>query len=199
MELARKFRVLNQTLSMHSALRDRYADRALLLDVLLLTCSVMFCATAFATDAALSHFGLSPDQVRYLLRIFSVIAFALSILSLRFDWKGKSAMHRDAASKMSRALAQFRKFRMPDGSWAEERSAELDAAYSEAMQNSTPIPDKAFVKLKALHLRKVELSKMLDSNPGCPVFALRLILLFRSFKVQTSRHPSSDKVSVNKP
>src|SRR5437879_2901194 len=113
MELARKFRVLDQTVSMQSALRDRYADRALLLDILLLTCSVMFCATAFATDAALSHFGPTPDQVRYLLRIFSVLAFALSILSLRFDWKGRSALHRDSASKMSRALAMFRRLRAP--------------------------------------------------------------------------------------
>ena len=42
MELSRKFRVLNQTLSMHTFLRDRYANRALLIDVLLLASAVIF-------------------------------------------------------------------------------------------------------------------------------------------------------------
>lgn len=182
MELSRKFRVLDQTLSMHATLRDRYAERALLVDLLLLVCSVMFCATAFATDTALSHFGPTPDQVRYVLRVFSVLAFMLSVLSLRIDWKGKSATHRDAAAKMSRAVALFRKLRGADGTWPQECSAELDAVYSEAMLNSVPVPDAIFVKLKARHLRKVELSRMLDSNPGSPILLLRLLLLCRSLK-----------------
>ena len=182
MELSRKFRVLDQTLSMHATLRDRYARRALTVDLLLLMCSVTFVATAFASDSALSHFGLSPDQIRFLLRIFSVLAFMLSILSLRIDWKGKSATHRDAAAKMSRAAASFRKLRRADGTWPDECAAELDAIYSEAMLNSVPVPDASFVNLKARHLRKVELSRMLDSNPGCPVALLRLVLLWRSVR-----------------
>jgi hypothetical protein len=182
MELSRKFRVLDQTLSMHATLRDRYARRALVVDILLLACSVSFVATAFASDSALSHFGPSPDQIRFLLRIFSILAFLLSIVSLRIDWKGNSATHRDAAVKMSSAAASFRKLRRADGTWPEECASELDAIYSEAMLNSVPVPDAIFVNLKARHLRKVELSRMLDSNPGCPVALLRLALLCMSVK-----------------
>jgi len=180
MELSRKLRVLNQTLSMHTGLRDRYARRALIVDSLLLVCSVVFCASAFASDPALSHFRATPDQVRFILRIFSVLAFMLSILSLRIDWKGRSASHRDAAAKMSRALALFRKNQADDGTWVEGCSADLDGAYWEAMNNSVAIPENAFVRLKARHLRKVELSRMLDSNPGCPVVILRMILMYAS-------------------
>ena len=42
------------------------------------------------------------------------------------------------------------------------------------------IPEKKFSKLKALHLRKVKLSKMSSAHPGCPIFVLDLILLCRS-------------------
>lgn len=182
MELDRKFRVLSQTLSMHTALRDRYARRALIVDCLLLACSVVFCATAFATDAALAHFHFTPDQVRYAIRVSSVIAFMLSIISLRMDWKGKSASHRDAASRMSKALAAFRRNKADDGTWLPGCVGDLDSAYCEATDNSVPIPENAFVILKAQHLKKVELSKMLDSNPGCPLLILRLRLLWSSLR-----------------
>jgi len=182
MELGRKFRVLDQILSMHTVLRDRYGRRALFVDVLLLACSVVFCASAFASDQVLALFGRSPDRVRYLLRAFSVAAFMLSVVSLRVDWKGKSASHRDAAAKMSRAVASFRTRQVDDGTWLPGCSAELDGIYWEAMHNSVPIPENVFVSLKARHLRKVELSKMLSSNPGCPLVILRLVLVCSSLK-----------------
>lgn len=148
----------------------------------------MFCASAFASDSALSRFSTTPEQVRYVLRGFSVLAFMLSILSLRIDWKGKSASHRDAAAKMSSAVASFRKYRGTDGTWPPQCSAELDGVYWEAMHNSIPIPESLFVKLKARHVRKVELSKMLDSNPGCPVLVLRVRLLCSALKRALGRN-----------
>lgn len=180
MELDRKFRVLNQMISMHAALRDRYARRALIIDSLLLVCAVVFCASAFATDSALAYLGGTPDRIRYIIRVSSVLAFMLSILSLKIDWKGKSANHKDAATRMSRAMAEFRRNRTEDGGWMAGCAEKLDSAYSEAADNSIPIPESAFVSLKTRHLRKVELSKMLDANPGCPLFVLRLRLLWSS-------------------
>jgi hypothetical protein len=182
LELNRKFRVLNQTQSMHTFLRDRYASRALLIDLLLLASAVVFCASAFATDEVLARFGPKPQDVRYIIRLFSVLAFMLSVLSLRVGWKEKSATHKDAAQKMARALGTFRKHQEPDGTWPVTAWTDLDTVYSEAMNNSVPIPEKLFVKLKARHLRKVEVSRMLDSNPGCPVFVLRFILFCSSLK-----------------
>jgi hypothetical protein len=182
MEISRKFRVLDQTLSMHTFLRDRYARFGLFVDLLLLACAVVFCATAFASDEVLSYLGPAPQQIRYLLRAFSVIAFMLSVLSLKVDWKRESAGHREAAERLSRAMAVFRKRRGADGTWPADSSVELDGAYWEAMHNSVPVPESAFVKLKARHLRKVELSRMLDANPGCPVFLLRVILICSSVR-----------------
>ncbi len=178
-ELTRQFRVLKQMLSMHAMLRDRYSRRALLIDIVLLACSVVFCATTFARDDVFSYLGLSPKNVHYILGLASIVAFFASLVALRADWKGKVACHRDAGQKLGNVLSICRECRQPDGSWPQDRMADLHRAYWDAMRNIIEVPDNLFVTLKTRHLRKVELSKMSDSNPGCPVFVFRLILFFR--------------------
>jgi len=181
-ELSRQFRVLDQTLSMHTMLRDRYARLALILDIMLLACSVTFCATTFARDEAFTKVGLSSQNVRYVLGIASVSAFFASLVALRVDWKGKSALHRDAVQRLTTVLALFRELHRDDGTWPQDRGAELHQAYWRAMNHIVEVPTGAFVGLKARHLRKVKVSKMLDSMPGCPVFVLRFIVLCRYMK-----------------
>ena len=179
-ELSRQFRVLSQMLSMHAVLRDRYSRRALFIDILLLGCSVVFCATTFARDDLFIQLGLSPNNIRYLLGTASVIAFFASLVTLRADWKGKAACHREAVQKLGTLHSKFREFRQSDGSWPQDQMPGLHHAYWEAMNNTVEIPDRLFVHLKTRHLRKVEISRMSDSAPGCPLFLLRLILLKRS-------------------
>ena len=49
-EIDRQYRVLRQTLGIHSILRDEYSRKSKLSEILLLLCSVIFCATTFASD-----------------------------------------------------------------------------------------------------------------------------------------------------
>jgi len=179
-ELGRQFRVLKQMLSIHAILRDRYSCRALFIDIILLACSVIFCATTFARDDIFRYLALTPRDVRYILGIASIFAFFASLVALRSDWKGKSACHKDAGQKLGNVLSLFRECRQEDGSWPQDRMADLHRAYWEAMNNIVEVPDRLFVTLKSRHLRKVELSKMSDLNPGCPVFVLRVVLFLRS-------------------
>lgn len=179
-EISRQFRVLDQTLSIHAMLKSRYARLALTLEILLLACSVIFCATTFARDDVFTQVGLLPKNVQYVLGIASITAFFASLFALRVDWKGKSIRHKDAVQKLSQVLALFRRLRMEDGTWPKDRAAELNQTYWEAMNNVIEIPPNQFNTLKARHLRKVEISKMSSSVPGCPVFLLRLILFCRS-------------------
>lgn len=182
MELNREFRLLDQGLSMHAALRDQLARRALAVDILLLACSVVFCATTFASEGTLLQLGLSTQRTQFALGIASIIAFFASLVSLQVDWKGKSAAHQHAVQKMSSALALFRKLRREDGTWPEGHKEELHKSYWDTVNDIVPIPDALFVKLKARHLRKVAVSKLLDSHPGSPVILLRWTVLFRSLK-----------------
>jgi hypothetical protein len=172
-ELARKFRVLGQSVSMHSALADAYAQRALLVDVVLLSCSVVFCATVISNDEFFNRQGLDPQAVRDVRAVASVLSFLAAVVSLRVDWKGASARHRESARKLSSAIAQFRAARLASGTWPDSAGSELDRAYHDANAACVPIQEKHFLKLKAHHLRKVEVSKMLDRYPGCPLLILR--------------------------
>jgi hypothetical protein len=192
-ELSRQFRVLSQMLSMHAVLRDRYSRRALLIDILLLGCSVVFCATTFARDDLFIQLGMSPNNIRYLLGIASVIAFFASLVTLRADWKGKAACHREAFQKLGTVHSKFREFRQSDGLWPQDHMPELHHAYWEAMNNTVEIPDRLFVRLKNRHLKKVEISRISNSAPGCPLFLLRLILLKRSIsRAFSKREPTKE-------
>jgi len=183
-ELRREMRVLDQTLSMHCFLRDRHKSTSLLVDVILLGCAVVFNATTFARDELFAHFGLSPQNVHYILGVSSVVALFASLIGLRTDWKGSAARHHDATQRLTKALALFKQLRQSDGDWPQERTADLKTAYWEAMNNVSEIPSAQFIRLKARHLRKVEISRMLDTRPGCPILLLRIILFFRSVSVR---------------
>ena len=178
-EISRQFRVLDQTLSMHAMLKERFAKRALALDIILLACSVIFCATTFTSNDVFNEMGLPAQKIQYVLRVVSVLAFFTSIVALRVNWKGKSARHKDAVQKLTSVLELFRKWRTEDGTWPKEHWTELHQAYWGAMANTVEIPQNQFVNLKAKYLQKVEISKMVSLTPGCPVLLLRITLFCR--------------------
>ncbi len=84
-ELIRQFRVLRQTLSMHAMLRDRYFKLALSIDLVLLACGVIFCATTFALDGNFVTGGVG-ENIRIELfnclqhLVFSVLLFSDALL-----------------------------------------------------------------------------------------------------------------------
>lgn len=196
-ELTRQFRVLRQTQSMHTTLRDRYKKFAVIVDIILLACSVVFCATTFVRDDVFAFIGLAAENVRFILGLASILAFFASLVALRVGWKGKAALHQEAEQRLTNVLALFRELRMEDETWPENKSDDLHQAYWEAIKNTAYIPTKKFVGLKSQYLRKVEISKMLDNLPGCPVILFRLILLFRSIK-KAIRRPKSQRESNNR-
>src|SRR5438034_11450680 len=127
-EMGRQYRVLQQTLSMHAALRDRYGWRAKAAKIILLGCSVIFTATAFASNVFFTTFGLPPERAHIVLGVASVCAFFLSLLLLVVDWEGLATVHGEAVVAWSGVLAQFREPRNEDGTWPEEKRQELSSA-----------------------------------------------------------------------
>jgi len=178
-ETERQYRVLRQTLSMHAMLRDEFAWKAKGAEILLLTCSVIFCATAFAADELYLTLGVSPRLSRIVLGIASVLAFVLSLSLLTLDWKGQSALHRKAVEQWSEVLKKFRECRNEHGTWPEEMRQDLNDAYWEADRMLVKIPEKRFNELKTGHLRKVALSELKDIYPNCPKMIIRLLLVGR--------------------
>jgi len=98
-ETVRQYRVLRQTLSIHSILRDRYTRKANIVDSILLVSSVIFCATTFASEELYKQFGVSLTKGQFILGFASIIVFCCSILLFIAGWREKAIQHRDAADK----------------------------------------------------------------------------------------------------
>lgn len=178
-EIERQYRVLRQTLEMNAILRDEYSLMAKISQIALLFCSVIFCATTFASDQLFIIFKLPPEVSKVLLGIASVMAFAFSLALMVFDWGGRSAQHRAAVHRWSDVLEKFRRCRTDDGRWPCPMFDSLSTAYWEADRNSVKIPSKRFNGLKSRYLRKVAISKLKSLYPACPSFILFFTLIVK--------------------
>ena len=179
-EVSRQYRVLDQMISMHSMLRNRCDSRAFFVDVVLIACSVIFCATTFICDDTITKTGLPIDVTRRALGVAAIAAFFASIVSFRVNWKGIAAEHARGVDKLTKVIALFREKRSSDKTWPTESLPVLSKAYWDVMDNTVPIPEKFFLSLKRRHLVKVEISKLSSKRPGCPLWILRAALLCKS-------------------
>ncbi len=152
-ELDRKYRVLRQTLGIHSILRDKFALRAKLVESTLLVCSVIFCATTFASDELYQTLGIDAARGKVVLGITSVAAFAASLILLFVDWKGQSENHRQAAERWSKVLALYRDAWHSDGTWETGKVDQLNKAYWDADEHTVALPSGTpFTSLKSKFL-----------------------------------------------
>ena len=93
-EVDRVLRVSDMLVTAHANLRERFARRALILDLTVLGVSVWLTAVIFVEprlNIKLTPFHLDPNIWVGLLGVF---AFFLSIVQLRVDWKGRSDAHK---------------------------------------------------------------------------------------------------------
>jgi hypothetical protein len=177
-ELRRRLRVLNMMAGAHSTLRDKFRGRGVILDLSILGSSIVLLLTALLDPAILTKLSLDPDEARVVLAILSGIVVFLSIVQLRVDWKERSGRHERAAAMLIIAKAECRLRRKK---WEEKTVAAEDVTrwmenVDHDLVSLPPIPENEFVKLKAAHRRKVELSKLLDAYPAASVFWLKLML-----------------------
>lgn len=178
-EIQRQYRVLRQTLGIHSNLRDEYSCKERAAQIVMLCASVIFCATTFADEHLYEALKLAPSIGRIVLGFASIIAFAASLIVMFVDWRGHSALHAEAAQRWSVVLQLFRKKQLEDGSWSEAEWSELSNAYWDADKNSVKIPDKRFNELKKKYLRKVAVSEFKSRYPACPTCIVCPIFFFR--------------------
>lgn len=174
-ENERQYRVTDQMITMHAALRDRYRRRALLISTVLLAGSVCLNGLVFAGDSLFRQFGLNVNFARDGIAFISILLLAASIVESRVDWGGRSRLHEDAVQKLSQLKAKYR----TQHSNPETDDASLDTLsqdYAQTMPQLTPIPEKYHNILKALHKFKRLESAAIDRHPTAPVFLIRLCL-----------------------
>jgi hypothetical protein len=163
-ELRRQRRLVDQGLTMQSRLRDR--DRlmgtSLLCAILIL--SVVGVAFAFAgPDHAVTLAGLTAARTTW-LGWLAVGTLALVLVELVVDRRGAAQRRADAVRVLGALKAEYR---VPPA--AEEEvttAARMSERYAQAMETMPAVPERSFNRLKAAHLRKVEISKLLSEHPG---------------------------------
>ena len=177
-EIERRYRVADQMVTMYSVLRDRYSASATWLTLGIMGSSVILCACTFLPEDALLVIGISSFETKIVLGVFSGLILFLSIAELKVDWKEQSRTYGEAAKEVAGLKAKYRDVRNSGKHPSPEVTHELASQYDSIMASLPGIPDLQFAKLKAYHLKKIKLSQMLDSKPGCPLWILRLKLMW---------------------
>jgi len=178
-EIARQYRVLKQTLSMHSDLRDEYIFKSRVAEIVVLVGSVILCSVTFASDNFYQTLGIVPGLGRVVMGIVSVTVFAFSLALIVLSWNREAAQHAEAAKRWSDALERFRATRLEDKRWPSQVWAELSGLYWQTDKFSVDIPGRRFNALKAHYLRKVLISRLTSKHPGASRSILWLMIRIR--------------------
>jgi hypothetical protein len=178
-ELRRIRRVSDMLCTAHAGLRDRYARRALILDLSVLGLSTWLVALAFVEpriNISLTPFHMEPQLWGGLL---AVGTFFLTILQLKTDWKSRSEAHArtlDIYAEVKREAGYL----LASDLLEEDAVRRVLARYDIASAVGVAVPEKDFLTQKRRHLVKVALSKRLDRFPASSLLLLRLRLWFRN-------------------
>lgn len=178
-EAQRQHRVLDMMLTMHAILRDRYRRWALYMSIILLCTSFLLVAGIFTCTAIVDKLKIEPAIVEGIISICSLIVFLVALIEVKVDWKEQAGRH-ESAYKALQKLKVISKGLLVDSILSDEKIREKWLLINATLNEQYPIPEKEFARLKAAHLRKVEISKLIGENPGCGVFLLRLGLFCRS-------------------
>lgn len=163
-ELRRDARVIDQTTSMQAVLRDRDARIEYALTSAMVVLSMIGVAFAFATDRSeLTLLGVEASRATW-LGLLAVLAGIVGIVDLVADRRGAARRRGEAVVLLSSLAAEYRQ--ALTGQLDESEVARLNGRYVEVATRVPEIPERQFNRLKARHLRKVEISKELSRNPG---------------------------------
>lgn len=183
--LERALRVADQSCTAYAILRDKYRDRALALDILILLASTWLTSLSFAKDdiaLLVTPANLSKDFWQGLL---SVVVFGLSLLQLQVNWKGRAQLYLQAGTSLSAFVKEYR----PMATSADEATQRNALVRYQVLTDSLePVPESQFLLLKRRHKTKIEISTILDAKPGASITILRIRMWLRD-NCGVSFHP----------
>jgi len=176
-EIDRQRRLVDQSISMQATLRDWDRIFGTSLVCVVLITSLIGVAFAFAGGGqTISIFGLQAQRTTW-LGWLAVFTFALTLLQLVLDPGGSGRRRAHAVQTLATLKGEYRTA-APIGQ-AQEAAERLSQQYEAVMRSMPEVPDLLFNRLKAAHLRKVEISRILSNQPGLSLRKARRILTKR--------------------
>jgi hypothetical protein len=171
-ELSRMWRVADQMTTAHSILRDRYRAWSLGLTLAVLALSVLATALGFAGEPELTL--IVRAKLPTWVGALACVIFFLTLVDLQLDWRSKARSHADAARQLAALKTVLRD---ADVRLKASEDVEVGDEYQRTMEGLIEIPDRKFLRFKARHQRKVEISKRISARPETPVWLHRVQLL----------------------
>jgi len=170
-QISKSVKKIDQRITSHCILHERYSILSFISDFLLIISSIILTVLAIDEYLLSKIFHLEHHTIRILIIVFTLITLIYTIMAWKIDWKGKAFKHDQA----SRTLSQIKL----EGKAALERSeTEFLISFQDKCTHIQTllieIPEKSFLKLKAKHKRKVELSKFIDRHEGLPFYLIYL-------------------------
>ncbi len=178
-ELKRIKRVSDMLASAHAQLRDRYSRSAVALDVAILAASTWIVGLVFVDPKIGVRLTPPGIESQIWIGMLSITTFFLSVIQLRVDWKGRSDAHKrsfDIYAQVKRECGYLLAGERPIN---RESCGRVLARYDLAAEVGVPIAESEFLRRKAYHLRKVEISKCLDQAPNMSILLFRVRMWWR--------------------
>jgi hypothetical protein len=190
LELERIRKVSDMLCSGHSHLRDGFARKALLSEIVVLGCSTWLLALTFVDDAtavALAPFEVSP---KIWLGVLGAATFFVTLVRMKADWKGRA----DAHGRTCEMYAEVHRecgYLLAKGDHIDLSECQrVIARYDMATDVGTGLPEREFLAAKRRHKMKIAISKHLDLYPGTPVVLARLMVMLTGLR--SLRHITHD-------
>ncbi len=197
-EIASLARRSDQTCTIHAFLRDRYTWRADVLDYSLMAVSTYLLGLSFVEPVVGVSMSFGADT-KILVAILSIATFLLSVVQFKSDWKLFAQAHSDAFSESAAVKSECGAILNGTRAASLAELQRIRSRYDLIADTTTPIPESQFVKGKARHLRKIYLSKYLDTHPGAlPTLVFAKLILRDNFGINLltqSDDPSASKQS----
>jgi hypothetical protein len=181
-----ELRVIDQTLTGYSMLRDTYARRAATLSIILLFSGVLLLLLSFGSGQILGLLGWPSDRATVLTAILGGVVFATSLADMRLGWAPRAALYGAAADRYAGLKALYRNY-LHNQTPTAARTTDLRERHQALGALGPGIPERDFLRLKQAHLRKVQLSQMLDQSPGTPIAVLKWRLFVESLSRMRKR------------
>jgi hypothetical protein len=174
-EIDRMFRVSDLMITAHSTLRDRYAVRARATDIALLVGGALVTSFTFLDPGIAKIVLPSGLPAAVVVGLAGVGIFVASLVQMKMDWNGRSALHGRAAEaylSIKHELGRAKCSLLEDPRSVESAFGGIRDRY-EAIGVSTSVPDRLFPRLKQIQTLKIEISKALDLKPGASILLIR--------------------------
>jgi hypothetical protein len=163
-EFDRERRLVDQMLSMQARLRDWYRGGATFMTCTILGASTVGIAFAFAgNDGSVDVIGVQADRTTW-LGWLAVATFVVTLIDLVLDLRGAARQRQDAVDQLGDLKAGY--YAPIDPTEEPLALQRLSERYRATMGAIPGIPERHFNRLKAKHLRKVEISRLLSKQPG---------------------------------